>query len=85
MKIAKYQGIRMAKRGLKKGGEYPNMENNRKRETMDEFDYSKLWEEEEQKEEKRIQRAIQRFPKGVPRKNLKGRYTNGKEIALKEE
>ena len=36
-----------------------------------EFDYSKLWEEEEAKKEKKIQKeVIPNLPKGLPRKGV---------------
>ena len=36
-----------------------------------EFDYSSMWDEHE---EKKVQKEIKNLPKGLPRKGIKGKY-----------
>jgi hypothetical protein len=46
---------------------------------MDEgFDYSKLWGEQEKIEDKKAEKEIEKFPKGSPRKGIKGKYIKPK-------
>ncbi len=44
----------------------------------EEFNYSEFWQEQEQKEEKKIKKEIENFPRGKPRKGIKGRYIKPK-------
>ena len=44
----------------------------------EEFRYSDFWSEEEAIKERKIKREIQNFPKGEPRKGIKGKYIKRK-------
>ncbi len=42
------------------------------------FSYSEFWQKQEQVEEKKINKEIENFPKGQPRRGIKGKYIKPK-------
>jgi hypothetical protein len=51
---------------------------------MDEnFNYFDFWNSEERSEERKLQREIENFPKGQPRKGIKGKYIKPKKYISK--
>jgi len=44
----------------------------------EEFSYSEFWQKQEQAEELRVKKEIEKLPKGEPRKGINGRYIKPK-------
>jgi hypothetical protein len=51
---------------------------------MDEnFNYFEFWNSEERSEERKLKKEIENFPKGQPRKGIKGKYIKPKKYISK--